>query len=46
LARNFAQHADTAGELNLTASAGLACFQNFSSGVVGASGYLLPGADS
>jgi len=46
LARNFAQHADTASELNLTANAGLACFQNFSSGVVGASGYLLPGADS
>lgn len=40
------QHADTAAELLLTASAGLGTFQNFASGVAGASGYLLPAADS
>lgn len=43
---NFVQHADTAGELLITANAGWGTFQNFASGVVGASGYLLPAADS
>lgn len=46
VANNFAQHADTAAELLITASSGLGTFQNFASGVAGASGYLLPGADS
>lgn len=44
--RNFAQHADTAAELLITASSGLGVFQNYASGVAGASGYLLPAADS
>lgn len=43
---NFVQHADTAGELLITASAGWGTFQNYASGVVGASGFLLPAADS
>ena len=43
---NFVQHADTAGELLITANAGWGVFQNYASGVVGASGYLLPAADS
>lgn len=46
VASNFAQHADTAAELLITASSGLGTFQNFASGVAGASGYLLPAADS
>jgi len=40
------QHADTAGELIVTASSGLGFFDNRMSGVAGASGYLLPAADS
>lgn len=43
---NFAQHADTAGELLVTASSGFGFFDNKASGVAGASGYLLPAADS
>lgn len=43
---NFVQHADTAAEVLVTASAGFGVFQNFASGVAGASGYLLPAADS
>jgi len=43
---NFVQHADVAGEILITASAGFGVFQNFASGVAGASGYLLPAADS
>lgn len=43
---NFVQHADTLGELLITANAGWGTFQNYASGVVGASGYLLPAADS
>lgn len=46
VAGNFAQHADTAGELLITASSGLGTFENYASGVAGASGYLLPAADS
>lgn len=46
VASNFAQHADTAAELLITASSGLGTFQNYASGVAGASGYLLPAADS
>ena len=46
VAHNFAQHADTAAELLLTASTGLGTFENFASGVAGASGYVLPARDS
>jgi len=46
VARNFAQHADTASELLVTASSGFGFFDNKASGVAGASGYLLPAADS
>lgn len=43
---NFAQHADVAAEILVTASSGLGLFNNYASGVAGASGYLLPAADS
>lgn len=43
---NYVQHADVAAEILVTASAGFGVFQNFASGVAGASGYLLPAADS
>ena len=46
VANNFAQHADTAGELLITASSGLGTFNNYASGVAGASGYILPAVDS
>lgn len=46
VAGNFAQHADTASELLLTASSGLGVFNNYASGVAGASGYILPAVDS
>jgi hypothetical protein len=46
VAENFAQHADTAAELLITASAGLGTFNNYASGVAGASGYILPAVDS
>lgn len=46
VAGNFAQHADTAAELLITASSGWGTFENRASGVAGASGYLLPAADS
>ena len=46
IAGNFVQHADTASELLITASSGFGTFQNYASGVAGASGYLLPAADS
>ena len=46
VARNFAQHADTASELLITATSGLGTFENFASGVAGASGYVLPARDS
>jgi hypothetical protein len=43
---NVVQHADTAAELLITASDSLGCVNNYASGVAGASGYLLPAADS
>jgi hypothetical protein len=43
---NFAQHADTAAELLITATAGWGEFNNYASGVAGASGYILPAVDS
>ena len=46
IARNLCQHADTAGDIIVTASSGYGCFDNKQSGVAGASGYLAPGADS
>lgn len=46
VANNIAQHADTAAEILVTASAGWGVFDNKASGVAGASGYLLPAADS
>ncbi len=46
VANNFAQHADTAGELLITATSGLSVFENYNSGVNGASGYILPARDS
>lgn len=46
VANNYVQHADTAGEILVTASSGFGFFNNLASGVAGASGYLLPAADS
>lgn len=46
ITRNLVQHADVAAELLVTASAGFATINNYASGVAGASGYLLPAADS
>lgn len=46
IADNYAQHADTAAEILVTASSGFGFFFNYASGVAGASGYLLPAADS
>jgi hypothetical protein len=46
VANNFAQHADTAAELLVTATSGWGVFDNKASGVAAASGYLLPAADS
>lgn len=43
---NFAQHADTAAEILVTASSGFGVFENKASGVAGASGYTLPAIDS
>ena len=46
IARNFVQHADSAAELLITANSGFGTFDNYASGVAGASGYLLPAADA
>lgn len=46
VSRNFVQHADTAAEILVTASSGLGFFNNYASGVAGASGYILPAQDS
>ena len=46
VADNRVQMADTGSELLITASSGLGTFENYSSGVAGASGYLLPAADA
>lgn len=43
---NFWHHRDTAGELLLTAGTLIHTDQNFASGVINTSGYLLPVADS
>lgn len=43
---NYAQHADTAAEILVTAASGFGVFENKASGVAGASGYTLPAADS
>ena len=43
---NVVQHADTAAEILITASNSIGVFGNYASGVVGASGFLLPAADS
>jgi hypothetical protein len=46
IARNFAQHADVAAELLVTATSGFGVFENRASGVAGATGYVLPAVDS
>lgn len=46
VAGNYIQTADTAGEVLVTASSGLGFFENRESGVQGATGYVLPTADS
>lgn len=46
ISRNFVQTADTAGEVLVTASSGFGFFENRESGVAGATGYMLPTADS
>lgn len=46
IANNYAQHADTAGEVLVTASSGFGFFENRASGVAGATGYVLPTVDS
>jgi hypothetical protein len=46
IARNYVQTADTAGEVLVTASSGFGFFENRESGVAGATGYVLPAADS
>lgn len=46
VAENFAQHADTAAEILVTATSGLGFFENRASGVAGATGYVLPAVDS
>ncbi len=43
---NYAQHADTAAEIMVTASSGFGFFENRASGVAGATGYVLPAVDS
>lgn len=46
ICRNYIQTADTAGEVIVTASSGFGFFENRESGVAGATGYVLPAADS
>jgi len=46
IANNYAQHADTAAEILVTASSGFGFFENRASGVAGATGYVLPAVDS
>ena len=46
VSHNHVQHADTAAEILVTATSGLGFVDNRASGVAGASGYLLPAADS
>ena len=46
IARNLVQTADTAGELIVPSASGITVFENYVSGVVGASGYINPARDS
>lgn len=46
IANNFVRHADTAAELLVTASTNIGFFNNYATAVGGASGYLIPTADS
>lgn len=46
VANNFVQTLDTSADIIFTTTSGLGAFQNFVSGVVGASGFLIPTADS
>ena len=46
VANNFVQTLDTSADIIFTTTTGLAAFQNFVTGVVGASGFLIPTADS
>lgn len=46
IARNYVRHADTAGELLITASTNIGFFENYATAVGGASGYILPAVDS
>lgn len=46
ISNNFYTHRDTAGELLLTAGTNVNAFNNYATGVIGTSGYLLPAADS
>jgi hypothetical protein len=46
IGNNYAQHADTAAEILVTASSGFGFFENRASGVAGATGYVLPAVDS
>ena len=43
---NHVRHLDTAGELLVTAGTNIGFFNNYATAVIGASGYLLPAADS
>jgi len=46
ISNNKWTHRDTAGELLLTAGTNVNAFNNYATGVIGTSGYLLPAADS
>ena len=46
ISNNFWTHRDAAGELLLTAGSNVNAFNNYATGVIGTSGYLLPAADS
>lgn len=46
VANNYVQTLDTSADIIFTTTSGLAAFQNFVTGVIGASGFLIPTADS
>lgn len=46
IVNNYAQHADAAAEVMVTASSGFGFFENRFSGAAGATGYVLPAVDS
>lgn len=46
VANNFVQTLDTSADIIFTTTVGLAAFQNFVTGVIGASGFLIPTADT